>query len=212
MMTRSALYMLSWMFIVLARWNNSSWIDMSPHSYTLSWFRANQSLLFLLNAAYLAKKQQIPILVFDLTQSGLKSTTFKVRMLTITLPLQSYINWTLIIVIIVSTTLCLNFCISALFIFGRWFVDSCTWSLFCNCLYLLNKMQIIQFSGYPSLLMSFEGSKNSLFLFFLQKWYCNCCIIYFLFCGDSFFFLVMLQAQNCTRQFTVAIQQYELQI
>ena len=24
---------------------------MSPHSYTLSWFRANQSLLFLLNAA-----------------------------------------------------------------------------------------------------------------------------------------------------------------
>ena len=108
-------------------------------------------------------------------------------MLTITLPLQSHINWTLIIVIIVSTTLSLNFCISALFIFGRWFVDSCTWSLFCNCLYLFNKMQIIQFSGYSSLLMSFEGSKNSLFLFFLQKWYCNCSIIYFLFCGLFFF-------------------------
>ena len=33
---------------------------MSPHSDILSWFRANQSLLFLLNAACLAEKQQIP--------------------------------------------------------------------------------------------------------------------------------------------------------
>jgi hypothetical protein len=32
------------------------------HSDTLFWFWANQSLLFLLNAAYLAEKQQIPIL------------------------------------------------------------------------------------------------------------------------------------------------------
>jgi len=28
--------------------NNSLRVDMSPHSDTLSWFRANQSLLFLL--------------------------------------------------------------------------------------------------------------------------------------------------------------------
>jgi hypothetical protein len=41
---------------------NSSRIDMSLHSITLFWFRANQSLLFLLNAACLAEKQQIPIL------------------------------------------------------------------------------------------------------------------------------------------------------
>jgi hypothetical protein len=36
---------------------------MSPHSDTLSWFQANQSLFFLLNAAYtyLVEKQQIPI-------------------------------------------------------------------------------------------------------------------------------------------------------
>jgi hypothetical protein len=34
---------------------------MSPHSDTLSRFRANQSLHFLLNAACLAGKQQIPI-------------------------------------------------------------------------------------------------------------------------------------------------------
>ena len=31
---------------------------MSPHSDTLSWFRANQSLLFLRNVACLAEKQQ----------------------------------------------------------------------------------------------------------------------------------------------------------
>jgi hypothetical protein len=44
MVMRSALYltnMLSWIFIVLAHWNNSLQIDMSPHSDTLSWFRAN---------------------------------------------------------------------------------------------------------------------------------------------------------------------------
>jgi hypothetical protein len=52
----------SWIFIVLAHWNNSPRIDMSPHLDTLFWFRANQSLLFLLNAAYLAEKQQIQIL------------------------------------------------------------------------------------------------------------------------------------------------------
>jgi len=46
MMMRSAFYQtntLCWIFIVLAHWNN-----MSPQSDTLSWFRANQSLLFLL--------------------------------------------------------------------------------------------------------------------------------------------------------------------
>ena len=67
MMMRSTLYLtntLSWIFIVLADWNNSLWIDMFPLLDTLSWFRANQSesLLFLLNGACLAKKQQIPIL------------------------------------------------------------------------------------------------------------------------------------------------------
>ena len=45
----------------LAHWNNSSPGDMSLHPDTLFWFRANQSLLLLLNAACLAEKQQIPI-------------------------------------------------------------------------------------------------------------------------------------------------------
>jgi hypothetical protein len=52
MMMRSALYWtnaLSFIFIVLAHWNNSPWVNMSPHSDTLSSFRANQSLLFLHN-------------------------------------------------------------------------------------------------------------------------------------------------------------------
>ena len=47
---------------MITNWNNSPWVDMSLHSDTLFWFRANQSLLFLLNAVCLAKKQQIPIL------------------------------------------------------------------------------------------------------------------------------------------------------
>ena len=37
-------------------------VDVSLHSDTLFWFRANQSLLFLLNAVCLAETQQIPIL------------------------------------------------------------------------------------------------------------------------------------------------------
>jgi hypothetical protein len=37
--------------IVLAHWYNSPRIDMWPKSDTLCWIRANQSLLFLLNAA-----------------------------------------------------------------------------------------------------------------------------------------------------------------
>jgi hypothetical protein len=61
-------YTLSWIAIVLAHWNNSPQIAMSPHSDTLFWFRANLSLLFLLNTACLAKKQQIPIWIMCRTQ------------------------------------------------------------------------------------------------------------------------------------------------
>jgi len=37
-------------FIVLAHWNNIPRIDLSLHSHTLSWFRANKYLLLLRNA------------------------------------------------------------------------------------------------------------------------------------------------------------------
>ena len=80
--------MLSLNFIVLAHWNNSSWVNMSSHSDTLSWFqnsKANQFLI-LLNAVCLAEKQHISILVFGLTDHGLgpRSTILKASMLTIT--------------------------------------------------------------------------------------------------------------------------------
>ena len=84
MMMRST---LRWIFIVIAHWNNSSWIDMSPHSDTLSWFWVKQSLLFLHNAACLAEKQQIPILCFLVwpdRDSILRSTALEVSTLTIT--------------------------------------------------------------------------------------------------------------------------------
>jgi hypothetical protein len=54
---RSALYKtntLSEFSMVLAHWNNTPRIHMSPKSVTLSWFRTNQSLLFQLKAVYLA--------------------------------------------------------------------------------------------------------------------------------------------------------------
>jgi hypothetical protein len=49
----------SWIFIVLAHWNNSLWIDISPHSVTLSWFRANQSLIFLLNNVCMSEESSV---------------------------------------------------------------------------------------------------------------------------------------------------------
>jgi hypothetical protein len=69
-----------WIFIVLVHWNNSPRVDMSLHSSTLFWFRANQSLLFLLNAACLAEKQEIPIL-YSLVwpDRGSKSTIYPTR-------------------------------------------------------------------------------------------------------------------------------------
>ena len=34
-----------WIFIMLADWNNTPWVDMSVYLDILSWFQANQSLL-----------------------------------------------------------------------------------------------------------------------------------------------------------------------
>jgi hypothetical protein len=95
---------LSWTFIVLAHWNNSPHIDVSLHSDTLSWFKANQSLLFLLNAACLAEKQQIPILqssVWSDLWSNPWSTTLTESTLTLT-PLM----WSLYIIISNKSTIC----------------------------------------------------------------------------------------------------------
>ena len=53
---------------------------MSPHSDTLSWFRANPSLLLLINAACLAEKAtNTNVIVFGLTRSGLEPTIYRTR-------------------------------------------------------------------------------------------------------------------------------------
>jgi hypothetical protein len=52
----------NWIFIVLARWNNSPRVDMPLHQGSLSWFRSEQYVLLLLNNACLAENQQITIL------------------------------------------------------------------------------------------------------------------------------------------------------
>ena len=66
---------------MLSHWNNSPQIDPSPHSDTLSWFLANQSLLFFLNAASLEEEQQIPFkfIVFGFTPSVLESMIYYIR-------------------------------------------------------------------------------------------------------------------------------------
>ena len=76
-------------------WNNSPQIDMSPHSDTLSWFRNNQSLLFLLNAVCLAEKQQLQILLYLVWPdrgSNPWSTALAVSTQTITLPMWLFIS------------------------------------------------------------------------------------------------------------------------
>jgi hypothetical protein len=98
MMVRSALFLintLSLICIVLAHWNNSLRVDMSLHSDTLFWSRVNQSLLLLLNAEYLAEKQQIPILLSLVSpdwDSNSRSTEHETSTLTITPPMQSMVN------------------------------------------------------------------------------------------------------------------------
>jgi hypothetical protein len=71
---------------------------MLPHSHTLSWFGATQSLLFLLNAAFLVEKQQIPILlslVWPNLGSNPQSTTLEASTLTITPPMRLTHYWKL---------------------------------------------------------------------------------------------------------------------
>ena len=53
---------------------------MSLYSDILFWFRANESLLFLVNAACLAEKQHIPIfIIFGFTRPGLEPTIYRTR-------------------------------------------------------------------------------------------------------------------------------------
>jgi len=82
---------LDWIFIVLAHWNNSLWVDMLCHSDTLSRFCANQSLLLLFKAVCVVEEQiyQFNCLWFDLT-SNPQCTSLEESMITITPPMQLY--------------------------------------------------------------------------------------------------------------------------
>ena len=53
---------MSWIFIVIAHWNNGLQLVMSLHSNTIFRFWANQFLLLLFSDACLAEKEQISIL------------------------------------------------------------------------------------------------------------------------------------------------------
>ena len=62
---------------MLVHWNNSPWVDMSLHLDTLFCFRANQFLLFLLNAACLPTNTNF--IVFGFTRPGLEPTIYRTR-------------------------------------------------------------------------------------------------------------------------------------
>ena len=61
-------WLFSYIFIVLVHWKNSPWIDMLPHSDTISWFRANQCLLF-----------QLALTEKQLTRLGLEPMIYRTR-------------------------------------------------------------------------------------------------------------------------------------
>ena len=50
---------------------------MSSHSDTLSWFRTNQSVVFLLHAVCLVEKQQMKFYSFCFTWLGLETTIYR---------------------------------------------------------------------------------------------------------------------------------------
>ena len=71
---------LRWIFIVLAHWSNSPRVDMSLHSDTLFWLRANKSLLSLLNACVLrGEATNTNFTVFGLTRPRLEHTIYHTR-------------------------------------------------------------------------------------------------------------------------------------
>ena len=76
---------VSWIFIVILHWPNSPWVDISLHSDTLCWFRANLPSLLLLNAGCLEEKLILLSFVYPDRDLNPRSTALEVSMLAITL-------------------------------------------------------------------------------------------------------------------------------
>ena len=129
-MIMSALYYANMLSVIfLAHWNNRPWVDISPHSDTLSWFRANQSLLFLLGAACLVEKQQISILkslVWSDRGSNEQTTSLEVSTITITPPMRSSINIPVLLTRVDYITYIIYYLFSIYLLLGiRKVVDMC---------------------------------------------------------------------------------------
>jgi hypothetical protein len=73
--------MLSWIFIVLAHWNNSPRIDMSPHSVTLSCMIPDQPVFSLSPYCCVLSREatNTNYIVFSLTRSGIEPTIYHTR-------------------------------------------------------------------------------------------------------------------------------------
>ena len=72
---------LSLIFIVLTLWNNSPWVDMSLHSDTLSWFRANQTVFARPPwcCVLSGEATNTTFIVFGLTGPKLEPTIYRTR-------------------------------------------------------------------------------------------------------------------------------------
>ena len=76
-MARTSTFWMRWWLGPL--YIRPTWFYTDRHvalSDTLCWFRSNQSLLFLRNAAYLRESNKYQFLVFGLTRSGLEPTNY----------------------------------------------------------------------------------------------------------------------------------------
>ena len=72
--------MLSWIFIVLAHWNNSPQVNMSLHSHTLFWFWADQSFALSSQCCMLSgEATNTNFIVFGMTRPGLEPTIYRTQ-------------------------------------------------------------------------------------------------------------------------------------
>ena len=74
---------VSCIFIMLTHWNTSTWLDMLLHSDTLFWFRVNQTLVLLFNAAEGETENTYSSLFLPTQSSKQQSTTLEEDTLTI---------------------------------------------------------------------------------------------------------------------------------